>query len=170
MNLRLLKPLRLLGEALSESATPRQMALGFALGMVIGLVPKGNLTAAALMVVLLGSRVNLGMGLAGAMLFSWIGVLTDPVAHRVGHALLARPSLRPMWAWLYDLPVVPWTGFNNTVVLGSLLIGLGLFYPAWRVSERAFARIQPPLCARLAKYRIVQLLAGTELVAGWRAE
>lgn len=38
-------PLRYFAKALILETTPRQLALGFALGMVIGLVPKGNLIA-----------------------------------------------------------------------------------------------------------------------------
>ena len=165
MLLRMLRPLRLLVEAITDAGTPRQMALGFALGMLIGLVPKGNLTAVALTVVLLGTRVNLGMGLVGAGVFSWIGMLVDPFTHRIGHAMLTSESLQPTWAYLYDLPLVPWTGFNNSIVLGSLVLGLWLFYPVWRSSERVLERVQPWLGERLGKYRIVQLLAGTEMAA-----
>ena len=168
MLLRLIRPARLLARAISEACTPRQLALGVALGMVIGLVPKGNLTAVGLMVILLGTRVNLGTGVLSAAMFSWVGTFVDPMTHRIGEALLTQPSLQPAWAYLYDLPIMPWTAFNNTVVLGSLLLGLWLFYPVYRVSEWAFERSQPWVVERLQKYRFVQLLRGAEIAASWR--
>jgi len=138
--------------------------------MLIGLVPKGNLTAGLLMVILLGTRVNLGAGTLSAILFSWVGAVADPLTHRIGEALLTNRSLQPTWAYIYDLPLMPWTGFNNTVVLGSLLFGLWLFYPVYRLSELAFERCQPWVVARLGKYRIARLLWGAEIAVGWRAQ
>ncbi|MFH1920956.1 MAG: TIGR03546 family protein [Planctomycetota bacterium] len=168
MLLHLIRPVRFLAKVFTAAATPRQLALGFALGMLIGLVPKGNLIAATLMVVLLGTRVNLGTGLTGAVLFSWVGMLADPLTHRIGAALLTQASLEPMWAWLYQLPLAPWTAFNNTVVLGSLLFGLWLFYPIFRITELAARRCQPWAVEKLGKYRIIELLWGTEITASWR--
>ncbi len=163
-----LRPLRLLARAFTAAGSPRQLALGLALGMLIGLVPKGNLTAAVLMVVLLGTQVNLGVGTLSALLFTWVGGLADPLTHRIGEALLTHPSLQPAWTFFHNLPLVPWTGLNNTVVLGNLLLGLWLFYPAYRLSEFVFGHYQPRALETLGKYRIVQLLWGAEMVAGGR--
>ncbi|MFC1597421.1 TIGR03546 family protein [Planctomycetota bacterium] len=169
MLFRFVRPLRLLARAFTAAGSPRQLALGLALGMLIGLVPKGNLTAGILMVVLLGTQVNLGVGTLSAVLFTWVGGLADPLTHRIGEALLTHRSLEPTWACLHDLPMVPWTGLNNTVVLGSLLLGLWLFYPAYRLSEFVFEHYQPWAIEKLGNYRIVQLLWGAEMAAGWRA-
>ena len=158
-----LTPIRFLVEALTAESSSRQLALGFALGLVIGLVPKGNLLAVALVMVLYCLRVNLAAGLCSAVLFSWLGVLTDPFTHQIGLWLLSAESLRSVWTQLYDLPLAPWTGFNNTVVLGSLLLGLALFYPVYRVSEPLAARFGPPLQRRLQRFRLVRLLWGLEM-------
>jgi uncharacterized protein (TIGR03546 family) len=170
MLLRLVRPLRVLARLFTAAGTPRQLALGVALGMLIGLVPKGNLTAVALTLVLLASRANLGTGMISAAAFSWLGMLADPLSHRIGEALLNCASLQPTWAYLYDLPLAPWSGLNNTVVLGSLLFGLWLSYPAYRLSELSFSYGRPRVVEWLKRYRLGQLLWGTEMVAGWRAE
>ena len=130
--------------------------------------PKGNLTAVALMVVLCASRVNLGAGLLSAFAFSWVGLATDPLAHQVGQRLLSAEALTPIWTTLYDTPLVPWTDFNNTVVLGSFLLGLAVFYPCYRLSRPLFARYAPPLAARAQKLRVVQLLWGADLAGRLR--
>jgi len=168
MLLRCIRPLGVLARLFTAAGTPRQLALGLAVGMLIGLVPKGNLTAVLLGVILLASRVNLGTGMIGAAVFSWVGLLVDPFSHRIGQAFLTHESVQPMWAYLYDLPLAPWTALNNTVVLGSLLLGLWLFYPVYRLSELAFAYGQPRVVDWLKEYRIGQLLGGAEMAAGWR--
>ncbi|MEX1096782.1 MAG: TIGR03546 family protein [Planctomycetales bacterium] len=157
-----LRPFRYLAQALTVEATPRRMACGFALGMVVGLVPKGNLIAVALMLLLCTLRVNLGIGLLAALAFSWLGMLADPLSHVIGARLLAWGPLVPVWTAMYDLPVLPWSGYNNTVVLGSLVVGLAAAVPVARLTEPVFARYSPRVAARLQKFRIVRLLWGAE--------
>lgn len=84
----LLRPFRLFFKALVVDATPRQMAFGFALGVLVGLVPKGNLLAVSLMMLMCSLRVNLGVGLATVFATTWAGVLLDPITHRIGEFLL----------------------------------------------------------------------------------
>ena len=148
----------------SEDA-PRPVAFGIALGMMIGLVPKGNLIAAVLGVILLASQANLIAGGFAALVFSWVGMWTDPIAHRIGLAVLALPSLQPCWVRLYELPLAPWTKFNNTVVLGSLILGLALFYPVYRSSRGLLDRSGERIAETLAKCRAEKALAKAETAA-----
>jgi len=159
----LLRPLRLMAQSLTEESSPRQLALGCALGMMIGLVPKGNLTAVILMTLLCAMRVNLAAGMAAAFFCSWFGLLLDPLAHLLGHWVLTTGLFVPIWTLLYDLPVIPWTSFNNTIVMGNLLLALLLFYPVYRFGKPQIERYEPLFTARVKKLRFVQLLWGVEL-------
>lgn len=161
----IIRPLGFLAKALAQQDTPRQIAHGLALGALVGLVPKDNLIAAVLMTILCAARVNLGAGMLAAFAFSWIVALVDPLSHGIGLWLLEQDSLAPCWTWLYNLPVVPWTRFNNTVVLGSLCVGLALYYPLLRLMEPWIARVKPRIEERLRRYRVVQALLGAEWAA-----
>ena len=154
----LLRTIRALVKGLTNETSPKQLALGVAIGLVIGLVPKGNLTALFLINVLCVLRVNLLTGMLAALLFSFVGIATDPLSHRIGLSLLTAESLQPVWTYLYDVPLVPWTNFNNTIVLGSFVLGLTLSYPAYRLSESLFARCTP----RLRKLKAIQWLFGAD--------
>ncbi len=157
-------PGRALVKVLTNADSPRQIALGFALGMLVGLVPKGNLIAITLATVLLASRANLGAGALSALLFTWVGFLADPISHRIGLGLLQLAMLRPAWTWLYNLPLLPWTAFNNTVVLGSLILGLALLYPVYRAAKPAAAWAAPRLRERLMRYHVGKVLFGAEVI------
>ena len=98
-------------------------------------------------------------------LFSWAGVWTDPLAHRLGSAILTQPAWQKSFARLYELPLMPWTALNNTVVVGSLVLSLALFYPVYRVTWLMFSRHQAPIAEKLREYRVDKLLAGAEAVA-----
>jgi uncharacterized protein (TIGR03546 family) len=158
-----LRPLRFLAQALVLETTPRQLAWGFALGMLIGLIPKGNLIAVALMTLFCALRINIAAGTAAIFVFSWAGMLLDPVSHRLGHFLLTQDSLQPLWTSLYNMNLVPWTAFNNTVVLGNTLIGLVLLLPVSALMRRVFDKFAPQWAERLKTYRIVHVLRGGEL-------
>lgn len=145
------RPFRMIVSALTEDCLPKQLALGVALGMVLGLLPKGNLLAVIAAVVFCAARINLGIGAASAVLFSAIAVWFDPITHVIGLKLLTTEWLQPAWTTLFNTPVIPWTRFNNTVVLGSLAMGLALFYPVYRLCIPAFERITPHVAAWLQK-------------------
>lgn len=130
--------------------------------MVLGLVPKGNLIAVSIGVMLMAFRVNRTAGLLSAALFSWIGLGLDGFTHRLGALVLALPPMQAMYAWLYDLPLGPWIAFNNTVVLGSLLVGLYLSYPCYLLTHLVYARIQPPAVRWITRYRIGRWLMGAD--------
>jgi uncharacterized protein (TIGR03546 family) len=130
--------LRKFCRALLASNAPEQLALGFTIGMVIGLVPKGNLIALSLCVLLFSMRCNKGLGLAVAVMFSFVGTWTDPFAHRLGLAALNFEPTQATYAAMFKLPLGPWLGFNNTVVTGSLLLGLYLAYPVYWLTRRLF--------------------------------
>ncbi len=158
----LLRPFRLFARALTVDATPQQMALGMSLGMLVGLVPKGNLLAAVLMIILCSLRINLAVGLMSAFVFSWASMLLDPITHQIGEFLLKHASLQSLWTQMYDASVLPWTDFNNTVVLGSFVLGLGLFGPVYFVSRPFFAVTTPRLSAWVKRFRLISLLWGGE--------
>ena len=164
-----IRPIRLLTSVLKANASTRQIAFGVALGMLLGLVPKGNLFAVGIATLVFASRVHLGAAVLSSISFSWVGLLLDPLSHWLGSALLTSPPLQPLFVRLYELPFAPWTQFNNTVVCGSLLIGLLSCYPTYRLAHWCSRRYTPIAAAKLKRYRFYQVLFGTDLLTSWRA-
>ena len=122
---------------LNGEESPRQIAAGFAIGAWIGLIPIGFLPSAMLFCCFL-INVNLATLALAAGIFKVIAFAVDPVANQLGLVLLTKTdALRPLWTKLYNLPVVPYTRFNNTVVLGSLVIGLVLLIPIYLAAGAA---------------------------------
>ena len=110
-------------QGLTSDTDPRQIGAGIALGFLIGLMPKATLTAQLLIVLLMATRVNIPMALLAAVAVSLANPLIDKLSDPIGYALLTSSALRPVWTKLYNMPVFPWTGFNNTVVPGGLCWG-----------------------------------------------
>jgi len=140
---------------------PSHIAAGFALGASLGLLPKGNLFAASFFLLFFFFRVEKGMALLSALLFTPLGYLVEPAAHRIGYELLAWAPLKPLWTLLYNLPIVPWTRFNNTVVLGELILGLLLYYPLYRATLHWVARHRADWKARVDRLAFVKAIKGS---------
>jgi uncharacterized protein (TIGR03546 family) len=120
--------LKLLGKilrVLKDGATPRQIAGGFVLGFALGLIPGWPLQAFLLLVVILIINVNLTLAGVGAVIASLLAWLADPVLDAIGGWVLEDISpLRGLWTALFNWPPMILTRFNNTVVMGSLVLGL----------------------------------------------
>jgi uncharacterized protein (TIGR03546 family) len=116
---------------LNGEVSARQIAAGVALGVWIGLIPVGLLPTLLLFLALV-VNVNLAMLFVASAIVKLLAFLVDPVANHLGFALLVKTGgLKPFWTKLYNMPVVPYTKFNNTIVLGEFVLGLVLFIPVY---------------------------------------
>lgn len=165
-----LRPVRIFAQVLAGNETPRQLAWGFSLGMIVGLLPKGTLLAIALAMLLCALRVNKAAGLLAVGLFSYLGAWLDEFAHHLGALVLTWPPAHNAFAWLYDKPLGPLVGYNNTVVMGQLLIGLYLFYPTYLLARVIATRVQPRVHGWLMRRKATRWLRGAEVGAQWGLE
>lgn len=141
-----------------ESA--QRLAAGATLGMIMGLVPKDSLFVWMVGLLLVVTTANLVSATVSCLVFSWVGLLLDPFAHRLGAIVLTADALEPLFVWLSDLPVVPWTRFNNTVVLGSLLSGLALAIPFYLATCPLFQTVGGAIHERVQTTRLYRWLIG----------
>jgi len=120
---------------INSEESPTQICAGVALGAWIGLIPIGLLPTIMFFLCLL-VNVNLAMLSVTAVVFKLIAFAVDPVANQLGYELLAKTgALQPMWTSLYNTPLVPYTRFNNTIVLGSFVIGFLLLIPIFLLAR-----------------------------------
>ncbi|MCY2988473.1 MAG: TIGR03546 family protein [Planctomycetota bacterium] len=165
----LIKQFLYLRKAITAGDTPRQLAAGVALGMMLGLLPKGNLLTICLSMTICACRVNIAVAMLSALAFSCVGMLADPLTNRLGLMLLQWDVLRPTWTSLYNLPLAPWTAFNNTVVLGSCLLGTLLCYPTYRLALSFFERLRARKLRHASTSHAEPLVQEEAVLAGSKA-
>lgn len=156
-------PLRGLVGILLANDSSKQIAAGAAIGVVIGFLPKATLLAVLFGVLLCLLRVNKVAGLMMAGVVSSLAPLCDGFTHRLGMKILTAPSLQEYLANFYDAPLGPWWGLHNTVVCGSLLVGLYLTYPVYLVTRGSVERLRPRAVRWILKYKLGRILLGAEL-------
>lgn len=153
-------PIKSLFVALQGDDDPSAVAAGFALGAALGLVPSGNLIAGTVLFMLFFFRVDKAMAALSVLLFTPLGYLLDRPAHWLGYGVLTVGALKPLWTALYNLPIVPWTRFNNTIVMGNLLIGLALYYPLYRLAMRGIFAYRTRWKAKVDQWPIIKTING----------
>jgi uncharacterized protein (TIGR03546 family) len=150
---------------LRSGQTPRQIAGGFAIGGIVGLMPFFTLQGLFLWLVILVLDVNLSATLLAVTLFALASYVLDPLLHAIGYFLLVDSSwLHALWASLYNAPIAPLTRFNNTVVLGSFVAGLLLLLPVYFGMHRFVLAYRTHLHTKVEQLKIYQVISKSTLV------
>ena len=171
--LTLLKLIQSIIKTLHSEGTPGQVAAGIAIGSVLGLTPLLNLHNLVIFSLVVLLNVSFGGAMLGWALFVPVGFLLDPVFHAMGLQLLQAPSLRPLWTAMTNTPLVPYTNFNNTVVLGSFVGWLVLAVPIFFAARYGVARYRATIGERVRQIAVLQgdhSLPGLQLVPHVPAE
>lgn len=160
----LVKLLQSIFKALHSEGTPGQVAAGIALGSILGLTPLLNLHNAVVFGLIIILNVSFPGAMLGWALFTPIGFLLDPVFDIVGHALLLdATALRPLWTTLFNVPIVPLTNFDNTVVLGSFTSAVVLLLPVYAGARVGVRRYRDTLGARIKASRLYKAVTASKL-------
>ncbi|GAA5510750.1 TIGR03546 family protein [Novipirellula caenicola] len=129
--------------AIAGRKYPHQLAGAVAIGALLGIIPHGNLLALLVLIVLLSLKINHSMAALTTIGTTFAATKLDPYSHDVGSYILTHPTLGPKMASFWNLPLVPWTDLNNTVVLGSFVIGLAAVLPIFLITYPVFRLFKP---------------------------
>ena len=166
--LTLLKLIQSIIKTLHSEGTPGQVAAGMAIGSVLGLTPIFNLHNLIILSLVLLLNVSFGGAMLGWALFVPVGFMLDPLFHSIGLELLQAPSLRPFWTTLTNTPLVPYTNFNNTVVLGSFVGWVALALPVFFAARFGVARYRATIGERVRQSRFYKAVTASQVYNWYR--
>ncbi|GAB4377679.1 MAG: hypothetical protein Kow0042_25790 [Calditrichia bacterium] len=150
---------------LRSAASPSQIAWGFVLGMIIGFSPSFlnpiNFLVIFLLIIL---NINLTSAIFGYAIFRAAAYFLDPIFHSLGFFLLVEAQpLKKLWVWMYNAPLLPYTRFYNTVVLGSLISSLLLIFPLFFVIKKSVTFYREKYEPRVQNWKWVKIIKATPL-------
>lgn len=126
--------------ALNSHKGVGEIAAGAAFGLLLALVPAGNLAWGVLVLVTWFLKVNFAVEMLVVAVLKLVLPLVDPLLDSFGFAVLTLPALQGLFAALYNVPLAPFTRFNNSIVMGGLLAGIVLWVPAY-LAFKAFVKV-----------------------------
>jgi uncharacterized protein (TIGR03546 family) len=146
----------------SETGT-NQLAWGLALGLVLGFSPFLSLQTFLVLTICIFLRVQMGAAFLSAFFFKFVAFLLDPVTDALGRLVLESEALRPAFVELYNMPIVPLTRFNNSVVMGSGLLGFLLAIPAFFIFKKLIVQYRATVVARYKNTKFWKAFTATSL-------
>lgn len=111
---------------LNSDTGTNQLAAGVAAGFVLGMTPAFSLQTILIILLILFFRIQIGAALLGAFFFAFPAYLLDPLFNSVGASLLESVGLKGLWTALYNMPIIPYTRFYNSLVMGSGVVAFAL--------------------------------------------
>lgn len=123
----LLKQIFAFIKLLNSDKGSNQIAAGLACGLILGFAPFFSLQTILVIFLMFFFRIQIGAATLSAFFFAFGAYLLDPLFHRVGVMVLEAPSLQSLFTQLYNMPIVPYTKFYNSVSMGAGVVSLLLF-------------------------------------------
>lgn len=107
---------------LNSDKGENQIAVGIACGLILGFAPSFSLQTLIVIVVLFFFRIQVGAAMIAMFFFAIIAWVFDPIFDSIGRVALEVSILKSLYTSMYNMPIIPFTKFNNSVVMGSLVL------------------------------------------------
>jgi uncharacterized protein (TIGR03546 family) len=151
--------------ALNANSRPGEIGAGLACGVILALIPFGNLLWFLLFIVFFLLRLHVGTMLLVTALFKLFIGFTDPLLDTIGVWVLTHPGLYDGFTALYNIPFVPLTRFYNSLVTGGLLFGIIVWLPLYFVGKIAVTGYRRSVRDKIAESRLVKSIGKYPIVA-----
>jgi uncharacterized protein (TIGR03546 family) len=131
----LLKQLFGLLKLLNSETGTNQIAWGVAAGFVLGMSPTLSLQTFMIFTMVLIFRIQAGAAFLAAFFFKFVAYILDPIFASIGERILEENALKGLFTAMYNMPLVPLTRFNNSIVMGSGVVAIVLMPVVFALSR-----------------------------------
>jgi len=138
------------------------IAMGMTCGFILGMTPSLSLQSLLIFLVLFFFRIQIGAALVTAFFFKFIAFLLDPAFDLVGRKVLEAESLQAFYTTLYNLPIIPFTRFNNSIVMGSAVVTIILSPIVFILSQYLIVKYRVTVLARFKQTKIWKAIEATK--------
>lgn len=159
----LFKQLFALLKILNSETGENQIAAGLSLGLILGFAPFLSLQTLLVILLILIFRVQAGAAFVSGFFFAFVAWVIDPIADILGQHVLEMHALRPLFGAMYNMPIVPLTRFNDSIVMGSFILSLALLVPGFYLFRWAIRRYRIAVVSKLKNTRWWKVMQSTAL-------
>lgn len=138
------------------------LAAGITCGFILGMTPVLSLHSLLVFLILFFFRIQIGAALLAAFFFKFSAFLLDPVFNMVGSKVLEIKSLQGFFTTLYNMPIVPYTRFNNSIVMGSGVLTFILSPIIFILSQYLIIKYREQILARFKTTKFWKAIEATK--------
>ncbi|HMA69167.1 MAG TPA: TIGR03546 family protein [Candidatus Mcinerneyibacterium sp.] len=151
-------------KAINSNKMPNEIAAGIAMGFLLAMMPVKNLFWITIFIITLFLKINLSMQLVSIAVLKTFIFILDPIINRIGLFLLNIKFLEPVFNFLYNMPLMPFTNYNNSIVMGSFLFGVILWYPVYRLSIAGVIKYRLNVRDKIIKSKIYKTITKLPII------
>ncbi len=152
--------------ALNSNKKTGELAAGIACALLLALIPGNNLLWPLLLILTMFLKVHQGMEMIWLAIFKLVMPLIDWPLHAIGMAVLNIPFLDGFFTKLNNIPLVPFTKYNNTLVMGGLVLGILLWLPAFFLFRYLIVNYREKFQEKVAKSKFFNTIKRLPLIRG----
>lgn len=148
---------------LNSDTGTNQLAAGMACGIILGFAPTFSIQTLIVFLLVFMFRIQAGAAFATAFFFKLFAWLLDPAFHALGSKVLELESMRPLYITLYNMPIIPLTRFNNSIVMGAALVSFILAIPGFFIFKVLIEKYRTHILLKFGNTKLAKLAKSTAL-------
>jgi uncharacterized protein (TIGR03546 family) len=118
---------------INANSRPGEIAAGIACGFLLALQPGMTIVRIVVLALVFMLKINMPALFLSLFLFALASPVLDVPVDLLGGFILGLPALHEFFTSLYNMPLVPYTRFNDTLVMGGLALGIIAWLPVFFV-------------------------------------
>jgi uncharacterized protein (TIGR03546 family) len=150
--------------ALNGNVKKTEIAAGVAWGVLLGLIPAGNFYWTAVFILSFLFRNNFASKLLTMTVLKLLTPFIVFFVDNIGWQVLHLEYFQGLFTTMYNMPFIPFTKFNNTLVMGGLAVGALLWLPAFLVFLPLISLYRKYLAVKIRNSKIVKTIAKSPLL------
>lgn len=157
----ILKQIYGLLKVLNSDTGENQIAAGVACGLILGFAPALSLQTLLVFIIIFIFRVQAGAAFTSAFFFAMVAYIFDPMFDQVGQVILEMESLKPLYTTMYNMPIVPFTKFYNSVVMGAGVVAIAMFPVIFVLTKILVKKYRLKVVAKFEKTKFWKAIKAT---------
>ncbi len=159
----ILKQLFAFLKLLNSDVGTTSISFGVVCGLFLGLTPAFSPQTILVMILLFMFRIQIGAAFIAAFAFAMPAYLLDGVFHIVGKMVLEVDAFQGIYTTMYNMPIVPFSKFNNSVVMGSFVVAIFLSPFIFFITKYLVNKYRELVVARIKGTKLFKALQTTSL-------
>ncbi len=148
-------------KVLNSDTGENQIAAGVACGLILGFAPALSLQTLLVFIIIFIFRVQAGAAFTSAFFFAMVAYIFDPMFDQVGQVILEMESLKPLYTTMYNMPIVPFTKFYNSVVMGAGVVAIAMFPVIFVLTKILVKKYRLKVVAKFEKTKFWKAIKAT---------
>lgn len=148
-------------KVLNSDTGENQIAAGVACGLILGFAPALSLQTLLVFIIIFIFRVQAGAAFTSAFFFAMVAYIFDPMFDQVGQVILEMESFKPLYTTMYNMPIVPFTKFYNSVVMGAGVVAIAMFPVIFILTKILVKKYRLKVVAKFEKTKFWKAIKAT---------